>query len=232
MIRRLALVVVALLSCTLAASAHARAPDTFEEDYSPPILIDSSQWFNFELKIGPYIAGDERTLKSVFGSDRGWMLNAEINATVWHVPYVGQLGVGGLWGWAKYDAEALSTTDASRAGEETKLVLYPLAALGVLRIDALARETVVPLTFAGKIGYEWVRYKATTGDRTDASGWNHGLRWGAQAAIELDFINRDSARRLDEDWEINHTYVLFEYYQSKTKGTGDATYQFGLGLAF
>ena len=49
-------------------------------------------------------------------------------------------------------------------------MLFPLSALAVLRVDALARLTVVPLTFAGKLGYDFVRWKSTTGKRTDADG--------------------------------------------------------------
>jgi len=230
--RRAAFLVVVLFACSFSASADVRAPDSFEEDYHPPILIDSPQWFGFEIKVGPYRPGQESTLQDVFGNDKGWMLNLELDITLLKLPYIGQLNAAGGWGWSAYEAKAPQENAEERSGEETKFVLYPLSALGVLRIDALARQTIIPLTFAGKLGYEWVRYKTTTGERTDASGFNKGLRWGAQAALELDFLDRDSARRLDDDNGINHTYVLFEYYQSKTEGTGDATYQFGLGAQF
>jgi hypothetical protein len=111
-------------------------------------------------------------------------------------------------------------------------VLYPLSALGVLRVDSLARYTVVPLTFAGKLGYEWVRFKEEKGGTTIGKGFSRGLRWGAQAAFELDILERSSARRLDDDFGVNHTFLLFEYYQSDTKGTGNRSFQFGLGFQF
>jgi len=220
-----------LILCSVTSSASARAPDTFEEDHHPPILIDSDQWFAFELKVGPYQPGDSRSFKRTFGNDKGWMLNLELDITVLHIPWVGQLNVAGGWGWANYDAKAFAE-DGSRSGEDTEFTVFPLAALGVFRIDTLARNTVIPVTFAGKLGYEWVRWKATTGEVTDGSGFNHGLRWGAQAAFELDFFDRSTARRLDEDWGVNHTFLLFEYYESRTKGTGDRTYSIGLGAQF
>lgn len=232
MIHRILTLVFGLLSLTIVAKVHARAPDTFEEEYQPPILIESPNWFNFELKVGPYHPGHgSKTFKEVFGDDRGWMMNLEFDATVFHIPYAGQVGVAGLWGWAGYDAKAL-TSEGTRAGEETKFTLYPLSAMGFLRIDALARYTMIPVTFAGKLGYEWVRWKAETGSAKEGSGFNKGLRWAVQAALELDFLERASARRLDEDFGINHTYLMFEYYDSDTDATGDRTFQFGLGLAF
>ena len=216
----------------LVSSASARAPDAFEEDYHAPVEVESEQWFAFELRIGPYQPGKSSAFKNVFGSDRGWMLNGELDVTVLHLPYVGQLNVAGGFGWAKYTATAFGSDNTTREGEKTQIVLFPLHALGVLRIDSLARNTVVPITFAGKLGYEAVRWKTETGGKSDGKGFNQGLCWGAQAAFELDFFDRGTARRLDEDWGINHTFVMFEYYESLTEGTGDRNFTIGLGAQF
>lgn len=229
--RHASLLILTLVVCTFAARAQARAPDTFEEDYHPPIIIESPQWFSFELKVGPYRPGEGRPFQEIFRNDRGWMLNLELGVTLYHIPYVGQINAAGGWGWGKYDGRAIAE-DGTRSGETTELTLFPLHALGVLRVDSLARYTVVPLTFAGKLGYEWVRWKAETAGQKRGDGFNHGLRWGVQAALELDFLDRSSARRLDDDFGINHTFLLFEYYDSNTTGTGDRTFQFGLGLVF
>ncbi|MFT3922713.1 MAG: MXAN_2562 family outer membrane beta-barrel protein [Myxococcales bacterium] len=225
------LLVLTLVSCFVSTTAFARAPDTFEENYTKPALIESPMWMALELKAGPYVPGDSSAIKDTFGGDKGWMLSTEVDFTLVHIPKVGQFNLGAGFGWASYKAKARDENGV-KTSEETKLVLYPLSALAVLRIDALARETVIPLTFAGKIGFESVRWKSTTGDRTDASGFNNGLRWGAQAAFELDWFDRRAARRMDEEWGVNHTFLLFEYYDSMTKGTGDRTYQIGVGTQF
>jgi hypothetical protein len=214
------------------SSASARAPDAFEEDYNAPVEVESEQWFALELRLGPYQPGKSSAFPRIFGGDHGLMLNAELDVTVLHIPWVGQLNVAGGFGWAKYDAKAFGSDGTTREGEKTELLLFPLHALGVLRIDALARHTVVPITFAGKLGYEAVRWKSETGGKSDGSGFNQGLRWAAQAAFELDFFDRGTARRLDEDWGINHTYVLFEYYESRTTGTGDRNFGIGIGAQF
>jgi hypothetical protein len=58
------------------------------------------------------------------------------------------------------------------------------------------------------------------------------VRWAVQGAFELDFFDIQAARRMDDEWGINHTFLLFEYFESKTKGTGDRSFSFGLGMQF
>jgi hypothetical protein len=228
--RKASLLMLTLVMSVLTSSASARAPDTFEEQYAKPVVIDSPMWLAFELKLGPYQLHPS-VLKDVFGSDRGWLLSTELDFTVYHVPYVGQLNVGLGWGWAHYDAKA-AISGGGTSGETTEFTIYPMSALAILRVDALARYTVVPLTFAGKLGYDTVRWTTKTGSHQDRAGWNKGFRWGAQVALELDFLDRKAARRLDEDFGINHTFLMFELFESKTRGTGGRSFQFGLGLQF
>jgi hypothetical protein len=228
--RKLGLLITAL-ACLTASAASARAPDTFEEDYHPPLEVDSPMWMGLELRVGPYRPGRSNFFRETFENDRGWMLNVEFDVTLYHIPWVGQLNAALNWGWANYDARALQD-NGMQADAKTEFTVFPIAALGVLRVDALARHTVVPLTFAGKFGYELVRWKAETEGIKDGNGLNKGLRYGAQAAFELDWFDRGTARRMDEDWGINHTYLIFEWYKSDTQGTGDSTFTFGLGAQF
>jgi len=211
-----------------ASTAFARAFDTWEENYAEPVIIESPQWFAFELKLGPY-QPNYRAFKETFGDDRGWLLATELDITAYHIPYVGELAAGLGWGWVNYDAKA-GALPSGQSGEDTELTFYPMSLLAVLRVDALARHTVVPLTFAGKLGGDFVRWKAKTGGNNDADGLNKGLRWAVQAAFELDIIDEKSARRLDEDFGINHTYLLFEFFESRTGGSGDKAFLFGVGL--
>jgi len=225
------LLALLLLSSMVAASARARAPDTFEEEYAEPIEIASPMWFAFELKLGPF-RPDYPSFKKTFGDDRGWLLSTELDVTAWHIPYVGQLNAGFGWGWANYDAKAIALPGGASVGETTEYTTYPMSALAVLRIDALARHTIIPITFAAKFGVDMVRWKMLTGDHVDNDGLNFGVRWAAQAAIELDVIDRKATRRLDDDFGINHTFFLFEFFGSETDSTGARAFQFGLGLQF
>lgn len=232
--KQLALSFFTLLSVVSISSesALARAPDTFEEMHATPTTIDSPYWYAFELKLGPYSPGrDDAVFKETFGGDRGWLLGLELDFTLWHIPYVGTLNAGAGWGWANYDAKAFAE-GGGRAGENTEFTIYPMSALGVIRVDALARHAGVPILFAGKVGYDFVRWVAETGGAKDASGLNKGLRWGGQVGLELDFFEKDAARTLDQEYGINHTFLFFEYFESKTKGTGDRTFSFGFGAIF
>jgi hypothetical protein len=215
--------------------ASARAPDTFEEDYHPPVVIESPMRVSWEFRTGPYNP-DRTPWKETFADDHGWLFATEVDITLYKIPYVGQLALGLGFGWSSYSAKAFSVNEdgslGARSGETTKLTLFPISTLAVLRVDALARHTIVPLTFAGKLGADYMRWKSTTGGESDGKGLNTGLRWGLQAALELDFIDRRAARRLDEDFGINHTYIFGEYMGSRTQSFGDKTYQFGVGVQF
>jgi hypothetical protein len=230
--RKALLLTALLVGCLTSSAALARAPDTFEEAYTEPAIIDSPMWFAVELKAGPYLPGNSNIDKQAFGNDRGWLLSAEVDLTLWHIPAIGQLNLGAGFGWASYDGKAKADPGGGSTSEKTSLTLYPLSALAVLRVDALARYTVIPLTFAGKVGPDFVRWKAETGAATNGSGLNIGLRWAAQAALELDFFEPQTARRMDDDFGINHTFILFEYFQSLTQSTGDHSFQIGIGAQF
>ncbi len=234
--RQLALFCFTLLSTFSIAnqSVQARAPDTFEEMHAVPTVIDSPQWYAFEFKLGPYSPGGEnRAFKDTFGNDRGWLVGVEFDLTIWHIPYVGTINAGAGFAWANYDAKAfVAGAGSTRAGENTEFTIYPLSALAVLRIDALARNFGVPILFAAKIGYDFVPWSAETGGRSDANGLNKGLRYGGQVGLELDFFEPDAARTLDQEYGINHTSLFFEFFESKTKGTGDRSFALGFGAVF
>jgi hypothetical protein len=115
------------------------------------------------------------------------------------------------------------------------LSLFPLNALFVLRIDALARKTPVPFVFTGKVGYNSVFFKEEVGSDT-SSGGSHGFGWAAQIALELNFINERRANALDQDWGINSSFFFFEVAGSNANSrtpVGDKFYfTGGVGLTF
>ncbi|MFM2417422.1 MAG: hypothetical protein RL385_2145 [Pseudomonadota bacterium] len=157
--RKLSAMLVAAISLFSTNLADARAPDTFEEDYHPPVVIDSPMWVTWEFRFGQYTP-DTGAFRDAFPSDKGWLYGAEVDLTAYTIPYVGQLAGGLGFGWAKYTAKAAVIPGGEASGETTKLTLFPVSALGVLRIDGLARHTKVPLTFAAKLGADFLRWKA------------------------------------------------------------------------
>ena len=117
--------------------------------------------------------------------------------------------------------------------QELKFRIFPLQALLVLRVDVLARELNIPLVFAGKLGLDMVFSSIENGSTTEAEGRSFGFHWGAQVALELDFINPRRARNLDDEWGINHSYLLFELFGSTADfGGSSLAWTGGLGLTF
>jgi len=207
--------------------------------------VESPERFTLELRGGPYVptdsivdpqSGGARTFDLSFGSDDGPLLGLEFDVHILRIPYLGPIAIGGAFGWVRYSARATAANGSSaNITEETSLTLLPLSALGVLRIDVLARELSIPLVFTGKLGYDWIPWTADTGDVTEGEGIAHGFRWAAQAALELDFFEPRAARSMDEEWGINHSVLFFEVYGSYADNTsppvGDHfTWLLGLGF--
>jgi hypothetical protein len=232
--------VIALLAVTAAGTlaAPAAAQDYAGFDESQPPVIDSPENFAFEFRVGPYRPSNDAVdagLDDISAGRNGPFIGGELDYVPWRIPYIGLVGFGAGIGWVRYKGHALDAA-GQETDEDAKLILYPLSALAVLRIDVLARELDIPLLFAVKIGADFIRWRSRAGGREEADGTSIGLHWAAQVALELDFLEPQAARNLDEEWGINHSFIFFEMYGINT-GTslevGDSfTFAAGLGLIF
>ena len=168
------------------------------------------------------------------------MLGFEYDVHIVRIPYVGPIGVGVGFGWAEWSGPARAQVgDVSSGGDvgDSTLWTIPISLLAVLRVDALSRYLDVPLILTGKIGPDIGYWQVNNGSHAD--GVSIGLRWAAQLALELDFFDRRAARRLDDEWGINHSEIFFELYGS---GMGDwngrlpigtdLAWAVGLGITF
>jgi len=228
-----------LASASLLAVAPASAQ--YSDELSARARRSSTERFNFEFKVGTY-RPDARSIdggnafRQFFGSDRGPMLQLELDVWAVRIPYVGLLGGGVSWGWARYKRGLCSSLDCQdRLDEKAKARLWPIAAMAVARIDVLARELNVPIIFTGKFGLDVIFYDIDGGD-TPASSHSLGMRWAVQVALELDFINPRRARSLDDEWGINHTSLFLELFGSTADSNLDVgtsiAWAAGLGLQF
>jgi hypothetical protein len=112
------------------------------------------------------------------------------------------------------DRRAAAPDCDNRSDEREKLTLLPLTIMAILKVDVLARELGIPLVITGKLGLDTIFWRSRRGGDSQGSGRSLGLRWGVMFALELDFIEPRAARRLDEDWGINHSYLFMELYGS------------------
>jgi hypothetical protein len=217
-----------------------RFADVDETTFTP-----SPVWGAWEVfAIGPYSpTGIQQAAPplDVLGDDRGPLLSTELDLYIFRIPFVGRLGIGARAGWANYKGPAAARTpgegedeqDEDGVAEKVSVTLYPLNPLLVLRIDGLARHLHVPILFAVKFGPDIIPWRATKGGETEDKGVEFGWRWGAQVALELDFLEPRAARRLDDEWGINHSFIFFELFGSTARDFGaNLGWTAGLGFVF
>lgn len=216
--------VVAALAALLAPSF---ASAQYSDELAELARRETIESFAAELKVGPYVLSDG----SSFFNDRGPLVQFEMDYFAFRIPYVGLVGGGLALGWSRYEGEACAdATCEQRLDEEVKLTAFPIAPLAVLRVDVLARELGIPIVLTGKVGLDVFVYNVSGG--SGGGGTTFGLRWGAQAALQLDFINPRRARALDEEWGINHTYLFVEFFGSSAQLASRFAWTIGLGLTF
>jgi len=227
-----ALVVLAVMAL---APDHARAKEGAgtQEGWSP-------EGYLLSFGVGAYRPDPgSQEFDDVYPSGNGPILLGEFDFFLYRIPFLGPIGIGVAGGWASYKGTGCTgdrvTEGCGPSTESAKFSLFPINAMFVLRIDALARKTPVPFVFSGKVGYNSVFFKDTVGG-SKSQGRSHGFGWGVQIALELNFINERRANALDEDWGINSSFFFFELAGSDTNNlapVGDKFYfTGGVGLTF
>ena len=205
-----------------------------EEGWSP-------EGFLLSFGVGAYRPDPgSQAFSQTYPSGNGPILLGEFDFFLYRIPFLGPIGIGIAGGWASYKGTACvllnNACDPTQpTTDSAKFTLFPLNAMFVLRIDALARKTPVPFVFSGKVGYNSVFFKEEVGAGS-ASGRSHGFGWAVQLALELNFINERRANALDEDWGINSSFFFFELGGSDANNrapVGDKFYfTGGVGLTF
>jgi hypothetical protein len=250
------LALVALSASLIAAPARAQ-----ENRFASP------QHFCAELKFGPYRPdvdsqfANAHPYQDVFGDDKSVLTQFELDWQFLPTP-IASLGAGLLYGFFWETAGALTDTGAHSKADETSLRAHTLAALLVLRVDALRRYAHVPLVPYGKIGLDYYIWWVTEGDGSVANCPSNcpfakdpqdikarGGAWGWQAspglALLLDVFDPRAAKMLDSEMGINHTYAFFELllaevdnfnasdkFGGSTLHLGDRTWTAGLAFEF
>ena len=162
----------------------------------------------------------------------------EVDYTPLRIPYVGAIGVGVGWSYSSFSNQALITNSKPLqcSGENTTLTIMPMHASIVLRADELMRRTGVPIVPYGKlgVGVAWWRSANDLGtekvcgtppsaltpcsggaDQTaiaSGTGLTPGLHFALGAALALNFLEPQSAARLDQTTGVHHAYLFGEYY--------------------
>lgn len=219
----------------IAGMAHeALADDSGDElgGYRSQRPWQSPQNMALELRFGPYRPDIDKDFpqakpfENAFGKSRRVYVGAELDWQALRIPYLGSLGPGFGIGYTHMSGHTRLTSTGEESAEETTLGILPMYAVGVLRLDFLARHTVVPLVGYGKagIGYAlWWTGNDLGPSRIDGK-IGRGTTWGTHFAIGgmllLDALEPSSAMALDNEMGINHSYLFFEWMVSNLDGFG------------
>ncbi len=242
-----------LLALTLPAWAGGSLDDDLGSyrEHKSPADRGSPQHFALEFRGGPYrpeidsaFSNGAQPYQATFGSSPAIALGLEIDWQAYRIPYVGTIGPGFGVGYFNQSAVA-NNLSGGPSGEHTYMTIFPMYLVGVLRIDELAREASIPLVPYGKAGFGYGLW--TTGndggvsvrDGVRGEGHTFGLHFAAGLALQLDFLDMDTAVRFDESIGVNHTYFFVEWMRNPLDGLfatapelriGTSTWV--LGLAF
>jgi len=241
--------VLALTSGVLAWTSVAHAQEADAAFPKPP---RAESKFGLELRFGPYRPDVDsafsgiKPYEQVFGDSTRFMVGGEFDWHPLHIPHFGSLGVGGLIGFTSASGNAKFTDGSGDSAETTKLSMWLLAALAVLRVDVIARETWIPIVPYAKIGPAAGLWTSENGlgisevDGVLGRGKTYGMMYALGGMLMLDFLDRQSAKTFDAEQGVRHTYLLGEFTWADVNGlgqsgalrVGDKTWTTGLAMEF
>lgn len=166
----------------------------------------------------------------------------------------GPLGLGGQIGFFRDKAQAILANPSDEdetirsAADRVTFSTVPISALISYRFELLADRYRVPLVPYGEAGptyaFYWTRDGRGNIARDDDGDRGAGGVWGftvnAGLMLRMDFIERGTAKKLDQTTGINHTYLFGEFSMSRLDNfgvgnsisVGDVTWFAGLGIEF
>lgn len=245
------------LALTALAASPAQAQVVLHDE--PPASFRSPQSWALELRAGPYypaidseFTSGTRPHEQYFGKKKRVMFQLEVDYQFFDL--FGTLAVGASVGYLRENANAFIAPAAGqmptqRSNDRTSLILAPAALLLVYRLDVAAQNWGVPLVPYAKAGLNYTAWWITDGNGDTArdpsgTGKARGATPGWQVAVGLalmlDWLEPSSARELDGNTGVNHTYLFAEYLHVESSGlgrknvldVGDTTWAAGLLFEF
>lgn len=226
-------IALAVAGSGLLSSRPAAAQYTIDKDYrrSDRLPPESPQRFALELRLGPYVpriddefSNGQRPFHDTFGDGKGFYIGAEFDWQALRIPYLGTLGPGFSFGYTSRSGKAKLSGTTEDSAQETSLLILPMYAVGVLRVDVLARHLSIPIVPYGKAGLGFGLWSASSGEgvsnRDGVAG--RGRAWGTHfalgAMLQLDFLEPDVALAFDEESGVNNSYLYAEWLWSDLGG--------------
>jgi len=202
----------ALLAAALATAARAESPrvgsaDFLAGQYLPD--VDSE----FATRPGPW--------EKVFGNGRDWMFRG---GGYW-APYNGwgTFEVGAQLGYFEKTGAGQLLTGGS-SGDRTSFKMIPTSAVATYRFDTVGPGgRVLPVAPYVRFAIERYNWWVTNGaGKTTQTGATNGWSAGLGLCLLLDWLDPDSAREMDRNTGINHTYLVAELRRTKVDDFGSS----------
>ena len=259
------------LCLAVPATASAQTFELFGPDPSRS-RYETPQNFSLELRFSPWqpeVDGEvtrNGPFLAYFGESDGngqrrvsdrLLSGLELDWQALRINPLGSLGIGVGVMYSTFTATAPITATGASSGQESSLNLLPMYGTVVLRLDVLARRTVVPLVLYGKAGlgatYWWITSgdnlarrnalspSAPTNNTADYGQAAVGLSttWHAAAGLQLrlDFLEPRAQRAWDLEMGVNHSYLFAEYMLTRDLNAqqlrvGSHAWTFGLAFEF
>jgi hypothetical protein len=258
------LVAVAAVSAFTLVALRARAQEGRQDELvSHHHVYESPQDFAIELRLSPYYPqvdsdpslGGCTPFADIFGKSDSFMVGGEFDWQALRIPHLGTLGPGFGLSYTKMSGLAQFLTPHTlpsggttlTSGETTSLSLFPMYAVAVLRADVFVRELHTPFVPYAKFGLGYTIWRASnqlgTSDYNGkiGVGASIGTQLGLGLMFNLNVFDEYSAKNLDDQLGINHTYVFGEYTRADLDGlgiqsdplrVGGQSWTFGLAFEF
>jgi len=201
-----------------------------ESSYANERLFNPSR-FLLELRFGAYAPrvdeefnGTATPYADFFGTAPQFYFGFEADWLPVRIPYVGSLGAAFGWGRVKSKAKAQTTT--GDAGSDTTLLINPVYADAVLRLDALLKRTGFPLVPYAKAGVGLGMWQASGPSGTSTfgtatgEGSTAGLHLALGGALALNAFDHRTAMAMREETGIRQAYLWGEWMLADFDGFG------------
>ncbi len=198
----------------------------------------SGQEAAFEFRVGPYRPNVDDDLtgspyESTFGNDTRWHAGIEVDWQLLRLPDTLSFGPGIGIAYTHASADAPLASGNGLSAQQTTLGIVPFHLVGVLRLDALADRTMVPLAPYAKLGLGYALWWSSIGERASrvngevARGASYGLVYALGVVFRLDPLDPASAASADASLGINHSGIFIEWFNSNLNGFGSGKMQVG-----
>jgi len=209
---------------------------------------ESEQYGAAELRFGPYIPNVDEDVngspyEDTFGDKFRLAWGFEVDWQALRIPGVGTLGPGAGWSRVKASGKAPLAASGERSGETTSLTIMPMHAVAVFRVDTLSRNLGIPLVPYAKLGFGYALWTCHSGgsrcrapDGTLGRGAEYGYVYAVGLMLELDWLDPESSRNMDNSMGVNSSYLFGELFGSDISSAGNGmqvgTRTWVVGLAF